>query len=52
LIFSGFIPIINLQGNQNPDDYKENLTYSVFKILSGLAVLNQVFTDVAKEFDH
>jgi hypothetical protein len=50
--FTVFIPVIDLQGDQNPDDHEHDFTNSVFEVFIGFAFNNKILADISKEFYH
>src|SRR6056297_2419820 len=51
-IISLFIPVIHLQGNQNPDHYQQNLSDGVQQILCKRAGINQFLANASKKCNH
>jgi hypothetical protein len=52
LIYTLLIPVVDLQGEENPYDDKHNLTDRVEQVLRNTIFFNHALAYMSEEFDH
>jgi peptidoglycan biosynthesis protein MviN/MurJ (putative lipid II flippase) len=50
--FAFFVPGVDAQRNQNPNDHEDDFANGVFEVLGGFAFYEKVLADVSEEFNH
>jgi hypothetical protein len=51
-VFPLFIPVIHLEGNQNPNHYQQDLPNGIQQVFAELVVYHESLTYLAEEAEH